>query len=117
MRAILVTAAIFLSLPSPARAQALDGNTIKATLFNGQPFTASTPARIRYTMVFTPDGKATREPTGKVGVKGEGKWKIVKEGFCTSWQGGNTTCYRLVPTGDNKWSVMSGATVVAYWTR
>ena len=117
MRAILVTAAVFLSLPSPAGAQALDGNTIKATLFNGQPFTASTPARIRYTMVFTPDGKATREPTGKVGVKGEGKWRIVKEGFCTSWQGGKSNCYRVVPTGDNKWSVMSGATVAAYWTR
>ena len=70
-------------------------------------------------MVFTPDGKATREPVGKTGAKGEGTWKVVKEGFCTAW-GKDTkqaTCYRLVSTGDNKWSVMKGATVVAYWTK
>jgi hypothetical protein len=117
MRAILFIAAVFLLLASPARAETLDGNTIKATFFNGQPFTASTPARVRYTMVFTPDGKATREPTGKAGLKSEGKWRIVKEGYCTSWKGGKPTCYRVVSTGDNKWSVMSGATVIAYWTR
>ena len=45
-------------------------------------------------MVFTPDGKATREPIGKAGVKGEGTWKIVKEGFCTSWKAASRNCYR-----------------------
>ena len=49
--------------------EALDGNAIKATFFNGQPFIASSPTRQRYTMVFTPDGKATREPLGKAGDK------------------------------------------------
>jgi hypothetical protein len=89
---------------------------IQATFFNGQPFTASTPANIKYTMTATADGKITREPVGKSGVKGEGTWKLSKDGFCTAWKGSKSNCYRLI-TGDKKWSVMSGTTAVAYWTK
>lgn len=111
-------AAIHLT-PLPARAEALDGNAIKATFFNGQPFIASSPTRQRYTMVFTPDGKATREPLGNAGEKVEGKWKIVKEGFCTQWKDGPTNCYRLVTStvAEGKWAVMKGATTVATWSK
>jgi len=35
---------------------------IQATFFNGQPFTASSPGGILFKMIFTPDGKMTREP-------------------------------------------------------
>ena len=86
----------------PVHAEALDGNAIKATFFNGQPFIASSPTRQRYTMVFTPDGKATREPLGKAGDKIDGKWKVVKEGFCTQWKDGPTNCYRLVTCNDRR---------------
>ncbi len=70
-------------------------------------------------MTFTPDGKAVREPFEGGGERIEGSWKIVKEGFCTSWKGGVTNCYRLVPNTsvDNRWSVMKGATVVASWSK
>jgi hypothetical protein len=103
----------------PVHAEALDGNAIKATFFNGQPFIASSPTRQRYTMVFTPDGKATREPLGKAGDKVDGKWKIVKEGFCTQWKDGPTNCYRLVTStvAEGKWAVMKGATTVANWSK
>jgi len=116
---MLICLAIALLYAAPVHAEALDGNAIKATFFNGQPFIASSPTRQRYTMVFTPDGKATREPLGKAGDKVDGTWKIVKEGFCTSWKGGATNCYRLVTStvAEGKWAVMKGATTIASWSK
>lgn len=99
-----------------ARAAALSPNDIKATFFNGEPFTASTPSNVKYKMMFTADGKVTREPVGKAGVKGEGTWKLTKDGFCTSWKGSKANCFRLL-AGDKKWSVMQGSTVMAIWTK
>ena len=40
-----------------AGAAPLAPNEIQTTFFNGQPFTSSTPQNIKYTMVFTADGK------------------------------------------------------------
>ncbi len=48
---------------------------IQATFFTGQPFTASA-SNVKYKMVFTADGKMTREPIGSGGSKGEGTWKL-----------------------------------------
>ena len=122
MRAILSLALLPL-LYSPAQSQALTGDQIKANFFNGKPFVATSTTRQRFTMIFTPDGKATREQLKKPGEPTEkvsGTWKVVKEGFCTSWkQGSPATCYRLVPNSldDAKWSVMKGAVTVASWTK
>ncbi len=122
MRALIALALLPL-LYSPAQSQALSGEAIKALFFNGKPFVATSTTRQRFTMVFTPDGKATREPLSKTGEtteKVQGTWKIVKEGFCTSWkQGAPANCYRLVPNTsvDNRWSVMKGAVTIASWTK
>ena len=91
-------------------------NEIKSTFFNGEPFTASTPSNVKFKMVFTPDGKVTREPVGKSGTKGDGTWKLNNDGFCTSWKGNQPSCF-VVLTGDSKWSVMKGTTVIAVWTK
>ena len=90
---------------------------IQSTFFTGQAFTASTPSNIKFTMVFKPDGKVTREPQGKSGVKGEGTWKLSKDGFCTTWKGSKANCFSLVSLGDNKWSVVKGAASVATWNK
>jgi hypothetical protein len=91
---------------------------IQETFFNGQPFTSSTPSNIKFTMVFTPDGKMTREPVSRAaGLKGEGTWKLSKDGFCTSWKGSKATCFTLVNVEKNKWSVVRGATTVATWSK
>jgi hypothetical protein len=90
---------------------------IQATFFTGQPFTAATPSKVKFTMVFAPDGKVTREPVGKAGAKGEGSWKLSNDGFCTSWKSAKPNCYRILTSGQNKWSVMQGATVIAIWTK
>jgi hypothetical protein len=91
---------------------------IQETFFTGQPFTSSTPSNIKFKMVFTPDGKMTREPASRaLGVKGEGTWKLSKDGFCTSWKGSKPTCFTLVNVDDNKWSVVRGATTVATWSK
>jgi hypothetical protein len=90
---------------------------IEATFFTGQPFTAATPANVKFKMVFTPDGKAAREPLGKSGSKGQGTWKLNNDGFCTAWSGGRANCYTLVARGSNKWSVMSGTTLAAIWSK
>ena len=75
-----------LDRPSPLRPGSLRPTTFRPTFFDGKPFTSSTPQNIKYTMVFTADGKMTREPQGKTGVKGEGTWKLSKDGFCTTWK-------------------------------
>jgi hypothetical protein len=120
---ILLSLVLLPLLYAPAYSQALTGDQIKANFFNGKPFVATSTTRQRFTMVFTPDGKATREQLKKAGESTEktaGTWKVVKEGFCTSWkQGSPATCYRLVPNSldDAKWSVMKGAVTVASWTK
>jgi hypothetical protein len=116
MRALFVAAVAILALTTPAFTAALTPNEIQATFFNGQPFTASA-TNIKYKMIFSADGKMTREPVGSGGSKGEGTWKLTKEGFCTTWKGSQPNCFRILTAGDNKWSVTKGTTIVATWTK
>ena len=66
---------------------------------------------------FTKDGKVVREPVGKSGVKGDGTWKLDKDGFCTTWKNSKPNCFIVMATGDNKWSVMKGPAVVGVWSK
>lgn len=97
-------------------ADRLKPEEIKATFFTGEPFTAST-ANVKYTMVFTPDGAATRTPVGKSGNKGEGTWKLSRDGYCTTWKGNKPACFTVIPAGENKWSVMQGTAIRATWSK
>ena len=90
---------------------------IKSTFFDGQPFTASTPSGVKFKMVFSPDGKVTREPVGTAGAKGEGTWKLDKDGFCTSWKGQKPNCFMVLSSGANKWSIMKSSTLMAVWSK
>jgi len=94
----------------------LSPNDIKATFFNGQPFIAATTSNIKFKMTFSADGKMKRVPASG-GAKGEGTWKLSKDGFCSSWKGAKETCYTVVAAGDNKWSVMRGSTIMATWSK
>jgi hypothetical protein len=90
---------------------------IQKTLFNGQPFTASTPsAGAKFKMTFTADGKIKRQPIGS-GKKSDGTWKLSNDGFCRTWKGGKEECFTVAPAGANKWSVMKGSSVLATWNR
>ncbi len=117
---IAVTVAFFagampgIAAPAPARLAPAD---IQKSFFTGQTFTAATPAGITYKMVFLANGKVTRDPVGKAGVKGDGTWKLDKDGFCTTWKNSKANCFTLINTGDNKWSVMKGASAVAVWSK
>ncbi len=112
----LIVSAIVLTMLNSAAFAAMLPKEIKDTFFNGKPFTASTLQKVRYKMVFTTDGKVTREPLGKAGAAGEGTWKLSGDGFCTAWKGAKQNCFRLV-AGEGKWSVMTGTTAQAYWTK
>jgi YD repeat-containing protein len=94
---------------------------IKATFFNGQPFTASSPGGTSYKMTFTPDGKMTRESLAQSGSKTSGTWKLNAKGFCTSWNHATQNCFTVVPLSDNKWSIRKIATTisvsVAVWSK
>jgi hypothetical protein len=116
MRALCLAGLLVVVAAAPASAAVLAPNEIQATFFNGQPFTASTGST-KYKMVFSADGKITREPIGKAGAKNEGTWKLSKEGFCSTWKGSKANCYRVETAGDNKWSVMKGPSVAATWTK
>jgi uncharacterized membrane protein len=94
----------------------LSPNDIQTTFFNGRPFTAQTPSNRRFKMTFTADGKMKRVPIG-TGSRGEGTWKLSKEGFCTTWKGSKDRCFTVVSAGNNKWSVLQGSTVMATWSK
>ena len=111
--ALLVSAGIAVAAP----AGRLLPKDIQATFFNGEAFTASTPSNIKFKMVFSADGKMTREPIGKTGAKSEGTWKLSADGFCTTWKGSKENCFRVQATGDKKWSIIAGTTAAAYWTK
>jgi hypothetical protein len=112
----VLCASIASGLPAPAPAR-LPPEEIQKTFFNGESFKASTPSGVAFKMTFQPNGKVTREPTGRAGVKGEGTWKLDKNGFCTTWKNSKPNCFVLVNTGNNQWSVMKGTGVVAVWSK
>jgi len=58
----LILAGMFLSESAVFAAEPMAPNDIQATFFNGKPFTASTTSGTQFKMVFTPDGKMTRQP-------------------------------------------------------
>jgi hypothetical protein len=108
--------ALIVGISTGFAATKMTPSEIQTTFFTGQPFTASTPANVKFKLTFTPDGKVTREPLGKSGAKGEGTWKLSKDGFCTTWKGSKPNCFTVLADTD-KWSVMKGTTVVAVWTK
>ena len=95
----------------------LTPNEVKATFFQGQPFTASTPSGVKFRMVFSADGRVAREPVGTAGAKGEGTWKLDQEGFCTTWKGQKPNCFIVIAAGANKWSIMKSSTLMAVWSK
>jgi hypothetical protein len=118
-RSVVIAAALLVagsaaSFAGPAR---LSPDDIKATFFNGKPFTAVTPSKTRFRMVFTADGKVTRTPLAKKGSKGEGTWKLSEDGFCTTWGNSKPNCFRVALGAGKTWSVMQGTTVVATWSK
>ena len=111
---VLVSAGVAVAAP----AGRLLPKDIQATFFNGEAFTAATiSGNVKFKMVFTADGKMTREPIGKTGAKSEGTWKLSADGFCTTWKGSKENCYRVQATGNKKWSIIAGTTAAAYWTK
>jgi hypothetical protein len=118
MRAALLGVAIAtLALDVAVAATKLAPKEIQTEFFDGKTFTAATTSGTKFKMTFTADGKITREPQDRAGAKGEGTWKLSKEGFCTSWKGSAAICYTLVNVDKNKWSVVKGATTVAVWSK
>jgi hypothetical protein len=110
-------ALIVLTATGAAAAEKMAPNDIQSTFFNGQPFTASTTSNLKFKMTFTADGKMKRQPIG-TGSRGEGAWKLSKDGFCTTWNGSTIAgCFTVVAAGDNKWSIMRGSTIQAIWTK
>jgi hypothetical protein len=118
MRAASLALAGILLFPSAAfAAEPMAPSDIQATFFDGKPFTASTTSGTQFKMIFTADGKMTRQPRGKSGKKSAGTWKLDTSGFCTTWKGAGTNCYTVVPSGKNKWSIQKGSTAVAVWAK
>jgi hypothetical protein len=108
---------VLLAAPAlAAPAAKLSPTDIQATFFNGQAFTASTPSNLKFKMIFTADGKMKRQPIGG-GSKGEGTWKLSKDGFCSTWKGSKDNCFTVVSAGDNQWSVLKGSTIMATWSK
>jgi hypothetical protein len=109
----LAVLCILLTRSAAFAAEQMAPSDIKATFFNGQSFTASTPGGTKFKMTFTPDGKMTREPLAESGSKNAGTWKLSAAGFCTTWQHAKPSCFTVIPKGENKWSVQKIATTIA----
>jgi hypothetical protein len=121
--AAILGSAISLALVAPAvitptfaAPTKLAPNDIQSTFFTGQPFVAATNSNVKFKMTFTPDGKMTRAPAGGGG-RGEGTWKLSKDGFCTTWKNAGANCFTVTSAGDNKWSVLKGSTIMATWSK
>ena len=112
-----VFAVLFATSLVAAPPEKLAPSDIQTTFFNGQPFTAATPSNVKFKMTFSADGKMKREPSSGNGYKGEGTWKLSKDGFCTTWTGAANKCFTIVSSGDNKWSVMKGSSMIATWSK
>ena len=118
MRAIIAGVAMAALLSSAALAASkLTPKEIQTQFFDGKLFTAATTSGTKFKMTFGADGKVTREPQDKAGAKGEGTWKLSKDGFCTTWKGSAANCYTIVNVDKNKWSVVKGAATVAVWSK
>jgi hypothetical protein len=106
--ALLAASAVF-------AADTMAPSEIQAIFFTGQAFTARTPSGTKFKMIFTPDGKMTREPLAQRGnaSTGTGTWKLTAKGFCTTWTHSKPTCFTIAPSGENKWSVQRIATTIA----
>jgi hypothetical protein len=117
----LVIAGILFEAGSAFAGEPMAPSNIKATFFNGQPFTARSPTGTKFTMTFTPDGKMTREALAQAGKTDAGTWKLNAKGFCTSWARANSNCFTVVQAGENKWSVQKIATTItvtiAVWSK
>ena len=116
LSAVLVAPAAAAPAPAKPAATKLAPADIQSTFFNGQTFTATTPSNLKFKMAFSADGKMKRQPVG-TGSRGEGTWKLSKDGFCTAWKGGKEGCFTVVAAGDNKWSVLKGSTIMATWSK
>ena len=117
MRAMIAVGAVVLIAGAAYAAQKLTPSEIKTEFFDGKPFTAATTSGTKFKMTFSTDGKVTREPQDKAGAKGEGTWKLTKDGFCTTWKGSAANCYTIVNVDKNKRSVVKGAATVAVWSK
>ena len=113
LRVGLVLAVILLGVRAALTAEPMAPNEIKATFFNGQPFTALSPSGAKFKMTFTPDGKMNREALEQVGKGSAGTWKLNATGFCTTWEHAKPNCFTVIPSGENKWSVQKIATTIA----
>lgn len=111
--ALLLSTGLLLAAP----AGRLAPKQIETLFFNGKPFTASTPANVKFRMTFSPDGTMTREPLSKTGSKSEGTWKLSADGFCSTWKGSKQNCYRVQENGTNKWAIIVSTQAVAYWSK
>ena len=65
----LLLAGMLITVSAAYAAERMPPSDIQATFFNGKPFTASTTSGTQFKMTFTPDGKMTRQPSGKGGKK------------------------------------------------
>ena len=63
----LVLEATLLSASAAFAIEPMAPSDIQATFFNGKPFTASTTSGTQFKMTFIPDGRMTRQHSGKAG--------------------------------------------------
>jgi hypothetical protein len=121
MRAISFIAVIVFGANAAYAAEPMASGDIKATFFNGQPFTAASPTGTKFKMTFTPDGKMTRQALAQSGKTNIGIWKLNAKGFCTSWEHAKSNCFTIIPGGENKWQVQRTettiTTTIAVWSK
>jgi hypothetical protein len=109
----LLFAAILFSAGAALAGEPMAPDEIKSAFFTGQPFTAVSLSGAKFKMIFTPDGKITRQSLEQSGTVSAGTWKLSAKGFCTAWNKAKPNCFTIIPSGENKWSVQKIATTIA----
>ena len=90
--------------------------SIKATFGTGVSLSSTSPSGARFTLTLKPDGTATRAPKQSK-MPTPGKWRLSKDGYCSTWSGGNENCFIIQQSGP-KYSVLdSHGKLAAVWSR
>jgi hypothetical protein len=102
------------ALAAGPAAKPMTPKEIQATFGTGTPFTSSTPSGTSYTITLNSDGTASRLPKkGKVAITG--KWRVSKDGYCSTWGKSSENCYQVEKDSDRYKVLDAHGAAVAYW--
>ena len=114
---LAASAFVMLGLASPAlAAEFLTPDEIKAQFATGVPFTAETAGGAKKKLTLEPDGTAKSASAGQKAGQ-EGKWRVSKDGYCSTWGKDPENCYFIKKAGKRFEVLDAKKAIIAHWSK